>query len=182
MPHLLIYYLQVTFRRLVPVSRNVFPMENGITNHCHAQVPFLCDTFDYVKRIYSCGNTIDDQLYKYLYFVNISACPADSYNPENEPNICLPCGDNMSTQGLTGQVKEGCVCVLGWEGPVGGPCAGEHERFFEMKSQDPIILPAWQTGINVEVILIGLSIERPILDHHPKAHIHEIREIRWISP
>ena len=45
--------------------------------------------------------------------------------------------------------------------------------------------------------LIGLSIERPILDHHPKAHIHEIRrispwnpwnpvdftcEIRWISP
>ena len=27
--------------------------------------------------------------------------------------------------------------------------------------------------------LFGLSIERPILDHHPKAHIHEIR---WISP
>ena len=24
---------------------------------------------------------------------------------------------------------------------------------------------------------IGLSIERPILDHHPKAHIHEIRRI-----
>ena len=27
--------------------------------------------------------------------------------------------------------------------------------------------------------LVGLSKERPILDHHPKAHIHEIR---WISP
>ena len=30
--------------------------------------------------------------------------------------------------------------------------------------------------------LFGLSIERPILDHHAKAHIHEIREIRRISP
>ena len=30
--------------------------------------------------------------------------------------------------------------------------------------------------------MFGLSIERPILDHHPKAHIHEIREIRRISP
>ena len=42
--------------------------------------------------------------------------------------------------------------------------------------------------------LFGLSIKRPILDHHPKAHIHEIRrispvksgrfhpEIWWISP
>ena len=30
--------------------------------------------------------------------------------------------------------------------------------------------------------LIGLSKERPILDHHAKAHIHEIqREIRRIS-
>ena len=33
--------------------------------------------------------------------------------------------------------------------------------------------------------LFGLSKERPILDHHPKAHIHEIRqisgEIQWIS-
>ena len=29
------------------------------------------------------------------------------------------------------------------------------------------------------VAIIGLLIERPILDHHPKAHIHEIR---WISP
>ena len=27
--------------------------------------------------------------------------------------------------------------------------------------------------------VIGLSIERPILDHHPKAHIHEIRRISW---
>ena len=27
--------------------------------------------------------------------------------------------------------------------------------------------------------LIGLSIERPILDHHAKAHIHEIRRISW---
>ena len=27
------------------------------------------------------------------------------------------------------------------------------------------------------LILIGLSKERPILDHHPKAHIHEIRRI-----
>ena len=27
--------------------------------------------------------------------------------------------------------------------------------------------------------LVGLSKERPILDHHPKVHIHEIR---WISP
>ena len=26
-------------------------------------------------------------------------------------------------------------------------------------------------------IFIGLSKERPILDHHPKAHIHEIRRI-----
>ena len=25
--------------------------------------------------------------------------------------------------------------------------------------------------------MIGLSIERPILDHHPKAHIHEIWRI-----
>ena len=25
--------------------------------------------------------------------------------------------------------------------------------------------------------MIGLSIERPILDHHPKAHIHEIWQI-----
>ena len=33
-----------------------------------------------------------------------------------------------------------------------------------------------------EEFIIGLSIERPILDHHPKAHIHEIREIRRISP
>ena len=34
--------------------------------------------------------------------------------------------------------------------------------------------------------LVGLSKERPILDHHAKAHIHEIRwishEIWWISP
>ena len=30
------------------------------------------------------------------------------------------------------------------------------------------------------IFVIGLSIERPILDHHPKAHIHEIREIRKI--
>ena len=27
--------------------------------------------------------------------------------------------------------------------------------------------------------LIGLSIERPILDHHPKAHVHEIRRISY---
>ena len=27
--------------------------------------------------------------------------------------------------------------------------------------------------------MFGLSIERPILDHHPKAHIHEIRWISW---
>ena len=27
--------------------------------------------------------------------------------------------------------------------------------------------------------MIGLSIERPIPDHHPKAHIHEIRRISW---
>ena len=27
--------------------------------------------------------------------------------------------------------------------------------------------------------MFGLSIERPILDHHPKAHIHEIRRISW---
>ena len=34
-------------------------------------------------------------------------------------------------------------------------------------------------------VMFGLSIERPILDHHAKAHIHEIRwisrEIQWIS-
>ena len=30
-------------------------------------------------------------------------------------------------------------------------------------------------------VLIGLSKERPILDHHAKAYIHEIREIRRIS-
>ena len=30
----------------------------------------------------------------------------------------------MSTQGLTGQVNAGCKCVLGWEGPAGGPCTG----------------------------------------------------------
>ena len=30
-----------------------------------------------------------------------------------------------------------------------------------------------------ECLLFGLSIERPILDHHPKAHIHEIRRISW---
>ena len=31
--------------------------------------------------------------------------------------------------------------------------------------------------------LIGLSIERPIIDHHPKAHIHEIRQISpWNLP
>ena len=27
--------------------------------------------------------------------------------------------------------------------------------------------------------LFGLSIERPILDHHPKAHVHEIRRISY---
>ena len=27
--------------------------------------------------------------------------------------------------------------------------------------------------------IFGLSIERPILDHHPKAHVHEIRQISW---
>ena len=27
--------------------------------------------------------------------------------------------------------------------------------------------------------MFGLSKERPILDHHPKAHIHEIRRISW---
>ena len=27
--------------------------------------------------------------------------------------------------------------------------------------------------------VIGLSIERPILDHHPKAHVHEIQQISW---
>ena len=27
--------------------------------------------------------------------------------------------------------------------------------------------------------MFGLSIERPILDHHPKAHVHEIRRISW---
>ena len=27
------------------------------------------------------------------------------------------------------------------------------------------------------LFMFGLSIERPILDHHPKAHIHEIRRI-----
>ena len=27
--------------------------------------------------------------------------------------------------------------------------------------------------------IFGLSIERPILDHHPKAHVHEIRRISY---
>ena len=27
--------------------------------------------------------------------------------------------------------------------------------------------------------IFGLSMERPILDHHPKAHIHEIQRISW---
>ena len=31
-------------------------------------------------------------------------------------------------------------------------------------------------------LIIGLSIERPILDHHPKAHIHEIRQISPWNP
>ena len=29
--------------------------------------------------------------------------------------------------------------------------------------------------------MIGLSKERPILDHHPKAHIHEIRRISGVK-
>ena len=37
----------------------------------------------------------------------------------------------------------------------------------------------WQNDPYFAYRLIGLSIERPILDHHPKAHIHKIR---WISP
>ena len=31
-------------------------------------------------------------------------------------------------------------------------------------------------------LMFGLSIERPILDHHPKAHIHEIRRISPWNP
>ena len=31
--------------------------------------------------------------------------------------------------------------------------------------------------VNKNTPLVGLSIERPILDHHPKAHVHEIRRI-----
>ena len=41
---------------------------------------------------------------------------------------------------------------------------------------------SWQSE---DAFVFGLSKERPILDHHPKAHIHEIRrisgEIRRIS-
>ena len=41
---------------------------------------------------------------------------------------------------------------------------------------------SWATTITLQSFfwkwrLFGLSIERPILDHHPKAHIHEIRRI-----
>ena len=33
----------------------------------------------------------------------------------------------------------------------------------------------WGRGPNVFCYMFGLSKERPILDDHPKAHIHEIR-------
>ena len=33
------------------------------------------------------------------------------------------------------------------------------------------------SGMRIESALFGLSKERPILDHHPKVHIHEIRRI-----
>ena len=61
-----------------------------------------------------------------LLFFNfhLTACPADTYNPVEEPNICLPCGAHMSTEGNIAQVKEGCVCDFGWKGPDGGPCVG----------------------------------------------------------
>ena len=52
----------------------------------------------------------------------------DTYNPEEEPNVCSPCPAQSSTEGLTGQVLQGCQCTLGWEGPAGGPCAGKRIR------------------------------------------------------
>ena len=36
-----------------------------------------------------------------------------------------------------------------------------------------------QSSLFICLYFIGLSIERPILDHHPKAHVHEIRRISW---
>ena len=32
-----------------------------------------------------------------------------------------------------------------------------------------------------DIHIFGLSKERPILDHHPKAHIHEIRRISGVK-
>ena len=45
----------------------------------------------------------------------------------------------------------------------------------------PACLLVWLWPSN-HCLLIGLSIERPILDHHPKAHIHKIRRISPWNP
>ena len=45
---------------------------------------------------------------------------------------------------------------------------------FHVKSKDLL-----QGSVTLCFILVCLSIERPILDHHPKAHIHEIQQISW---
>ena len=46
-------------------------------------------------------------------------------------------------------------------------------------TEDFGIVPTWEAFENARPVMFGLSIERPILDHHPKAHIHEIRRISW---
>ena len=55
------------------------------------------------------------------FFIVTSACAINTY--KNSEKTCLPCPEHSSTDS-PGQMREGCVCDLGFYGPPGGPCLG----------------------------------------------------------
>ena len=71
----------------------------------------------------------DKQWTKNVKFSNfriiVSACPVGYYMDHIEdPGVCTKCDNNTYTLTKASTSNRQCLCVKGYMGPPGGPCAG----------------------------------------------------------
>jgi len=99
------------------------PPEYGIMQACRYSIGESCNFTcidGYVAR--GQGSTILTCLDNGVWSAEpITCAPCDMNTYKTSERMCSSCPSNSATNN-SGQMKEGCICKIGYQGPPGGPC------------------------------------------------------------